>query len=490
MNVSDSSRREVVQQVPSMRKLVERLPVGIWCSDLQGRCVYVNRYWCELAGRSEEEMLGKSWEAAVHPEDKVPIRKAWEECSAAGERFCSEHRYLRPDGSVVWVHAEVTDEFDEDGNLAGYLCCVSDTTELHHARAELQAAHEQLEERVRERTQQWREVAMIVEQTDDAIIWSDLAGRIVGWNQAAEKLFGYSRSEVLGGSTMALTPQEEQGALLDMERRVRLGEAIHHREVCRLRKNGERVPVLLSLFPLRGESGVIVGSACILRNLTEQKKTERGLRALTQRLLKAQDEERRRIARELHDSTAQVLVALSIDLGRLCMEYEQLDPQQRAQLLAESCLLSERATAEIRTQSYLLHPPMLEERGLVAALRFYIDGFTERSGIEVDFQAPKHLLRLDPADELTLFRIVQESLGNVHRHSESTRAEITLTRENGFVELMVRDFGRGLPADRTELRGVGVAGMRERVAQLGGTFQLESAAPGTRVRVRLPVTPL
>lgn len=488
MSASDVPVLQPATTFAWMQKLVGGLPVGICCSDVNGRCIYVNARWCEMAGRSESEMLGESWEVVVHPEDRARVKEQWEGSSGGG-RFVCEHRYLQPSGEVIWVHSEVTEELSEDGSLFAYVSCVTDTTELHEARAEIQEAHEKLEEHVRARTQQWREVAMIVEQTDDAILWSDLAGRIVGWNAAAEKLFGYTRAEVIGGSTMAITPAEEQGAAMDMERRVRLGEALHHLEVRRVRKTGEKIPMLLSMFPLRGPSAVIVGSACILRDLTAQKETERGLRDLTQRLLKAQDEERRRIARELHDSTAQLMVALSIDLGRLCMDYEAMDEQARAKLLAGSCLLAERATSEIRTQSYLLHPPLLEERGLSAALRFYIEGFTDRSGIEVDFQAPRQMTRLDPAHELTLFRIVQESLGNVLRHSESERAEIRLSEQEGFIRLVVRDFGRGLGPKLADLKGVGIAGMRERVAELGGTFELESASPGVKVTASLPVTP-
>lgn len=332
------------------------------------------------------------------------------------------------------------------------------------------------------------ELAMVFEQMSDAVICSDLAGRIVDWNPGAEKLFGYTRAEVLGGSTLALTPPEEHGVAIEIKRRVRLGEVVRDREVLRVTKDGRVIPVSLSVFPIRNEAGSITGTVAMVRDLAAQKKAEGRFRQLSQRLLSAQDEERRRIARELHDSTAQLLVALSIHLNRLCMDDANLTQDVRAQLLAESCLLAERATIEVRTQSYLLHPPLLEERGLAAALRFFVDGFIERSGITVEFQVPRQLARLEPLVELTLFRIVQEALANVHRHSQSLRAEIALRIERGSVELTVRDFGCGLPGEPGELNGVGIAGMRERVAQLGGGFELESAEPGVKLRVNLPST--
>jgi PAS domain S-box-containing protein len=472
-----------------LRKIARILPVGIYCCDPQGRCLFVNERWCELTGLSAEQALGDGWMQAIHPEDREKVCEKWRRIPELDEHFRWEYRYLRSDGAVVWAHGELAKEYDDDGQLIELIGCVTDISELQGAREELQRAREELEARMSERTRQLHETAMVIDQTDDAVIRSDLAGRIVDWNQGAEKLLGYTRAEVLGGSTLAITPEQDQAAAIMVKQRVRQGEAIHHREVVRLRKGGERVPVLLSVFPLRDEAGVIVGSTAILRDLTEQKKAEHRLRQLSQRLLSAQDEERRRIARELHDSTAQLLVALSINLGRVCMEGDSLDAEKRAELLAESCLLADRATQEIRTQSYLLHPPMIEERGLVAALRFFLDGFTERSGIEVEFHAPRHLRRQDPAVELTLFRIVQESLANVLRHSQSTQVEVVLTVESGWLDLTVRDFGCGLPADPEELRGVGIAGMRERVAQMGGSFDLESAAPGVKVRVRLPATP-
>jgi signal transduction histidine kinase len=141
----------------------------------------------------------------------------------------------------------------------------------------------------------------------------------------------------------------------------------------------------------------------------------------------------------------------------------------------------------VRTQSYLLHPPLLDERGLAAALGFFIDGFTKRSGIHVKYRAPSTMERLTNALELTVFRIVQESLTNVHRHSGSHRAEVELNVEEAWIELTVRDFGRGLPRNAMAKSGVGIAGIHERAKELGGTLIVESASPGTLLRVRLPV---
>ncbi|HEX7126089.1 MAG TPA: histidine kinase [Thermodesulfobacteriota bacterium] len=228
-------------------------------------------------------------------------------------------------------------------------------------------------------------------------------------------------------------------------------------------------------------------------NVTEIKLAERGLRALTGRLLGARDEERRRVARELHDGAAQLLVGVSINLERLRGVAERPDDTQ-GRLLDELADLNGRALKEIRTLSYLLHPPEIDALGLVAAIRAYVEGFTSRSDIEVAFVGPDHWERLPSDMETALFRIVQEALANVHRHSGSATARVELCRADGTVRLSVGDAGRGMPAEPGPVGsgcrrsvGVGIGGMRERVRLLGGRFEILSSGDGTTVSVVVPV---
>jgi signal transduction histidine kinase len=215
------------------------------------------------------------------------------------------------------------------------------------------------------------------------------------------------------------------------------------------------------------------------------------LRELSTRLLKAQDEERRRIARELHDSAGQELAALSMNFYVIRGKPGSLSPgQERA--VNESCELLAVLTEEIRTLSYLLHPPLLDETGLSSALQWYVDGFSERSKIAVSLQVAKDFGRLPTDVETTLFRIVQESLTNVHRHSGSTTAEIRLRRIDDEVRLEVLDSGVGMPLKKRSngddpKSGVGILGMSERVRQLGGSFEISAGTPGTRIAASLPV---
>jgi len=213
-----------------------------------------------------------------------------------------------------------------------------------------------------------------------------------------------------------------------------------------------------------------------------------------QALLRVQDQERRRIARELHDSTVQIMGALAIDLEKIQQLVPGGDSVKVRKLLADGSELVERATAELRTISYLLHPPILDDLGLEGVLPWYAAGFSNRSGIKVKVEVQSNLGRLPHELELALFRIVQEGLTNIHRHSGSPTAEITVFREAQQVTLQIADHGRGIsagvlePSDHArEVVGVGIAGMRERVRQLGGQLQIESGDKGTLLRAALPV---
>lgn len=215
-------------------------------------------------------------------------------------------------------------------------------------------------------------------------------------------------------------------------------------------------------------------------------------RELSARVLQAQDEERRRIAHELHDSTGQDLALLTLNLGRLRTRAEKVAPILEKSV--SDCFdLAKHISAELRTISYLLHPPLLDELGLASALLWYIDGFKHLTNIDVELGLSKNLQRLPSEIEIAIFRIVQESLTNVHRHSGSSKASISLERKARDVVLEVSDEGKGIPAQllsRLELgssTGVGLRGMRERVKSLGGEIQIGRAAKGTRIKAVIPI---
>src|SRR5579863_266804 len=226
----------------------------------------------------------------------------------------------------------------------------------------------------------------------------------------------------------------------------------------------------------------------------ELNRTNQSLRRLTAQLMTSQDEERRRIARELHDNAGQALSALAMNLDAVAKDLHQL--MTTASRVADSASIVHEMSTDIRTMSYLLHPPLLDEMGLVAALRWYVDGFAERSKIAVKLECAESLGRLSGEVETAIFRLVQECLTNIHRHSGSSTASIRIAQQDGHLLLQVSDKGKGIISERREQMesggtpGVGIRGMRERVRQLGGKLEITSdgIGAGTRVVVRLPVT--
>lgn len=217
----------------------------------------------------------------------------------------------------------------------------------------------------------------------------------------------------------------------------------------------------------------------------------RNLRELSARLMQLQDDERRRIARELHDSVGQTLAALGMNLSLVRNDVERMSNVIAA--LNDSENLVREMSSEVRTISHLLHPPLLDEAGLCSAVRWYTDGFAQRSGIRVDLDLPDDFGRLPAEAETAIFRVVQESLTNIHRHAGSPVAKIRLRQPGAEIEVEIADRGKGMSPEKLQelaasgTPGVGIRGMRERLRQLGGTLEIESSRSGTVVTVKLPL---
>ena len=283
-----------------------------------------------------------------------------------------------------------------------------------------------------------------------------------------------------------------------------------------MRKDKTQFDISLTISPIRDASGTIVGASKIARNITQRKQIERELREsedryrtlanaldtqvqfrtqelqrrnselseLSGRLMESQDAERRHIARELHDSAGQTLVALGMNLAQLAQDAKNSPVQLKG--IEDAERLVQHLSREIRTTSYLLHPPLMDEVGLSSALSWYVQGLKERSGLDVDLRIPEKFERLPPDTELVIFRIVQESLTNVHRHSGSQSASIRVAREADKIIVEVQDQGRGISPERlaeiqSQGSGVGISGMRERLRHFNGELLVESNGTGTTI---------
>jgi two-component system CheB/CheR fusion protein len=253
-----------------------------------------------------------------------------------------------------------------------------------------------------------------------------------------------------------------------------------------------RRSLLLSVRRLEGES--LPGSIlCSIDDVTDRQRAEQAMRDLSAHLLQVRDEEQRRIARELHDSTAQSLAAIALNLELASSTGDGLNEEQQ-KLLVDSRTLAEQCSRELRDISELLHPPMLEEVGLVGAVRWLVDTFSRRTGIQVTLSKPEDLGRLPEPVETALFRVIQESLTNVARHSGSRTAEVSIATDDGGITVRIADRGRGFPVGSVSSGvslaslGVGVAGMRARVKQLNGLLTIQSGSWGTRVQAHVPLS--
>jgi PAS domain S-box-containing protein len=443
----------------------------------------VNEGFTRLTGYSREETLGKTpsqmnlW---TDPSERAQLlTQLKEKDELRGQEF--HFRTKSGDIRTGQLSAVVT---ELDGRPCA-LVVVRDIT----ARIEAENILRSSEERFRS----------LVENLHVGIVLCGPDSRILFANQAASEIFRVPAQRIVGKITgeLDLTPLAEDGAPLPKDSRplarvIATGQPVYGQMV------GYRVPhfqeilwTLLDAIPEFDANGVLRRVILSFTDLTEMKKAERAIHQLTTQLLQFQDEERRRIGRELHDGLAQTVLAVNLSLAQVRQSIEPRNESAEQSLLKARALMGQ-MSREIRTLSYLLHPPLLDDLGLVSALKEYTLGFSERSGIDTQFYLLSDFGRLPQPIETALFRVVQESLTNIQRHSDSPSAKIRLRRESSTVVLEVIDFGHGMrspsndnPQSGKIRLGVGVPGMQERMAQLGGRLEIDSSSAGTTVRATI-----
>ncbi len=469
-----------------LRSLVACSPFGIFLTDALGSCTFVSDRCQALCGFTAEEALGDGWRSFVHPSDRKRVFAAWNAAVRKGGAFESELRVGRREYRPILTRS--TPVLGARGRIVGRSGTVEDLTERKRA-----------ESVVRESEARLRHV---IASLHEGIVVQDAQGRIVSANPAACGILGLTEDQLLGRTKIDphWRAMREDGSPLPVEElpsEIALCTGVPCGDVVMgVRRADDSVFwAVANARPLfREGSDTVDGVVISFADITERKESERALRRLSARLLRLQDEERRRIARELHDSTAQALAALAMNLELLAREGAALSRAGR-RALSESQALAGQCSREVRSMASLLHPPLLDEVGLASAVRWFCDGVSARTGLEIDLTLPEGLPRLGRELETTVFRIVQEGLTNVHRHSGSSSAAVRIVRRAGLLELEIADRGRGLPpavldprhhADRA-IVGVGIPGMRERVRQLGGRLEIESGAEGTVLRARLPL---
>jgi PAS domain S-box-containing protein len=481
-NITEHKQAEqaLLESEKRLRAILDYSPNPIFLKDRDFRYLLISKEFERTFQISEQQIKGKKDEDVFPLGQAARFRANDLQVLQTGVPMVFEEAVMHQNGP----HVHILHKFPlrgEEGDIYAIGGIATDITD-----------REKAEKKLRESEEHFR---LLIEGLKEyAIFMLDPAGTVVSWNASSERLKGYRTEEILGRHFSCLYTSEDRKARKP-EQALAMASArgTFQEEGWRLRKDGTRFWADVVITALREESGKLRGFAKIIRDASERKQAEEALRQLSSQLLKLQDEERRRLARELHDSTAQRLTALAAYLAVVEKSAGPLN-RQALSALSECRTLTEECHREIRTLSYLLHPPMLDEIGLPDALRWYCDGFTKRSGIPVDLRISSDVGRLPPDVEGTLFRIVQESLTNIHRHSASPTARIRLDRNGNKLILEVRDEGRGLPLEmlvggrinRANL-GVGIAGMQERVRHLQGGLDIASGKRGTTVTAMIPI---
>jgi PAS domain S-box-containing protein len=513
---TDTPRRGVSERMQAERAgdllaaIVDSSDDAIVSKTLDGVITSWNNSAERMFGYTREEAVGQHITLII-PKDRRDEEVKIAERLRRGERVDHfETVRVRKDGTLLDLSLTISPVKDAAGRVVGASKVARDITE-----------RKQVEQALAER-------ARLLDLSNDAIFVRDAADRVTYWNKSASELYGYSREEAVGRVSHELLrtefpePLERITEQLQKDNRW-TGELIHRH------KDGSRI-VVASRWALdrdgRGHQKRVLETN---NDITQQKRSEKALREseerlrtlsdslevqvrartqeleqrnaeilqqseqlreLSNRLLKTQDDERRRIARELHDSAGQLITVLGMNLAGIAQRVGQ-NPSL-SETVEDTQNLVQQLSREIRTTSYLLHPPLLDENGLSQAIHWYMQGLKERSDLEIELSVPENFGRL-PADlELTIFRIVQEGLTNIHRHSGSKTATIRLSRSADSVLLRIEDHGKGispekLVAIRAQRTGVGITGMRERVRHLKGVMDIQSNGTGATISVTFPV---
>jgi PAS domain S-box-containing protein len=441
---------------------------------LNGRFLATNPAHQDIVGFSADELVGMTFRDLTPGGDHDVARELQAHLLHAGRPDTRvDRRYRRKDGVTIWVRITASPIPGTDGSPAMLMAVVEDITERKRAEDQMWLSEAHLADAQRIS----RTGSYVLNPFTGSLFWSPETFHICGFDPAqGAPTYRTIMDRIPPGEHEQVESEIRRGI---HERRDYEGE---HRF---LRPDGTMIHLHYLGHPVMGSRGELVRCIGIIADITARKRAE-------EQLMLVQDEERRRIARELHETTAQDLAALKMNLAALVRHGAVTGEKDRA-LLEESATLAARAMEDIRVLSYHLHPPLLNDVGLAAALRWYVQGFGQRSGIEVQLAVPEDFARLPPESETALFRCVQESLINVHRHARSATAEIRVRREDARVVVEVQDRGRGMPlgsgvpGGAGVHLGVGIAGMRERVQQLGGELEIASGPGGTTVRATLPL---
>ncbi|MFZ0521918.1 MAG: PAS domain S-box protein [Candidatus Acidiferrales bacterium] len=450
------------------RNVFNASPIGIAVENLEGQPLFINPAFCSMLGFSEDELRGKHCVDFSPAEDAEKDWALFQQLRAGAiDHYQLEKRYFRRDGSLVWGSLSISLLNSRPSPLV--IAMVEDITDKKNA------------EEARSK------LAAVVESSDDAIASGTLDGIIVGWNTGAQKIYGYTEAEALGKPINMLVPPEltdEENKLLEM---LRGGRPIQNFETVRVTKTGTRINVSLTISPIKDSSGRTVGCSAIARDITKRKLAEAALANVSRQLIEAQEQERSRIGRELHDDIVQRLVLLALQLQQL-HQGAAISPEVRSRMGEFQNQITEIAN-DIQSLSHELHSSKLQYLGIAAAMRSFCREFAEQQKVEIDFTAHDLPSSLSSDISLCLFRVLQEALHNSAKHSGVRQFEVRLWGTSDEIQLTVKDFGAGFDREAAnKSRGVGLISMEERLKLVKGTLSIISQPEkGTTVHGSVPL---
>jgi PAS domain S-box-containing protein len=478
------------------------MQAAVIATDPAGTVTFWNPFAQHLYGWSAEEVVGRNiMEITV---SSLTQEEAARHMAAvvAGNSWAGEFQVLCKDGSYLSAFVTLSPVKNANAQVVGVVGVSQDLSSLRAAESALR----QSEEQFRAFANSLPELCWMA-FGDGSIFWySDRWYEYTG--TTAEQMLGWGWQSVHDPEVLPLVLERwkaslESGKPFEMEFPLRGADGNFRWFLTRIRpfyREGKLTHWYGTNTNI-DEQRRLLHSLSEARDQLEKRVAERtaelraatdSLRDLSARLLRMRDDEQRRLARELHDSVGQLLAAIGMNMSVVAAESDRLSPAA-TKCVAENADLIQQVSREIRTMSHLLHPPLLDEAGLASALRWYVEGFAKRSGIEVDLEIPDKMGRLPNQTEIAIFRVVQECLTNIHRHSGSPSASVRVFMQKNRMLLEVEDQGKGIAEDtqrrmeHTGQMGVGFSGMRERLWQLGGTLHLQSGRKGTLVKAILPI---
>ena len=456
-------------------EVMDAASVMIWVSDAHRNCIWLNRACLRFTGRSMNQELGTGWMEGIHPDDHERCLQIYRSKFDARQEFRMQYRLHHHDGTYHWIDDTGIPRFARNGSFLGYIGSCIDISPLKATEAALRES----DSRLRLATSSAKLGVFERDIREDCTVW---------FNDRMYEIFGRSAQD--GPLSKALFfreylhPGDAQAFEAATTKAIETGSGLH--TTCRIRlKTGEerwlQIDGTYELSDL-GEPLRLIGVAA---DITERKMLEQRAADLSERLINVEEEERQRIAQELHDSTTQHLVAVNLNLATLRPKVGLTFDEVRRWNETEACL--QEAQNEIRTFSYLMHPPALKADKLVASMEQFISGFSNRTGIDVRVRLSPHLDQLSFQMQRTLLRIAQEALANVHRHAAASRVHIGGRVIADRVHLIISDNGHGIQGKQEPGSGRGIRGMQDRTYRWGGELRIGSGSKGTTVHATWPV---